>query len=174
MADNKFSLLSFSGKMKVLHLTWMAFFITFVVWFNLAPMLQAIAQSLGLTKSEIKTLLLLNVSLAIPARIVVGMLTDVFGPCRVYSGLIFVSSIPCLMFATAGTFEQAAIARFLLDFVGAGFVIRIRMVSEWFPNNGLVPLKASMAAGVIWVRRYLSPYPPSRFSLATTTVGATP
>lgn len=137
MSDGKFNLLSFTGKMKILHLTWVAFFITFVVWFNLAPMLQAIAQSLGLSKSEIKTLLLLNVSLAIPARIIVGMLTDMFGPRRVYSGLLLASSIPCLMFAMADTFEQAAIARFLLGFVGAGFVVGIRMVSEWFPPNEL-------------------------------------
>ncbi|NND82085.1 MAG: NarK family nitrate/nitrite MFS transporter [Gammaproteobacteria bacterium] len=137
MTNSKFNLFSFSGKMKVLHLSWIAFFITFVVWFNLAPMLQAIAHSLGLSKAEIKTLLLLNVSLAIPARIVVGMLTDLYGPRKVYSGLLLISSGPCLMFAFADTFEQAAIARFLLGFVGAGFVVGIRMISEWFPANEL-------------------------------------
>ena len=137
MSETKFNLLSFGGKMKILHLTWVAFFITFVVWFNLAPMLQAIAKSLGLSSSEIKTLLLLNVSLAIPARIIVGMLTDLYGPRKIYSGLLFVSSIPCLMFAMADTFEQAAIARFLMGFVGAGFVVGIRMVSEWFPPKEL-------------------------------------
>lgn len=137
MSTERFSLLSFSGKMKILHLSWIAFFITFVVWFNLAPMLQAIAHSLNLEKSEIKTLLLLNVAMAIPARILIGMLTDLFGPRKVYSGLLLVSSIPCILFAMANSFEQAAIARFLLGFVGAGFVVGIRMVSEWFPANEL-------------------------------------
>jgi NNP family nitrate/nitrite transporter-like MFS transporter len=137
MSTERFNIFAFSGKMKTLHLSWMAFFITFVVWFNLAPMLQAIAQSLNLTTAEIKTLLLLNVSLAIPARIVVGMLTDSFGPRKIYSGLLFLSAIPCLMFAFADNFEQAAIARFLLGFVGAGFVVGIRLVSEWFPANEL-------------------------------------
>ena len=37
----------------------------------------------------------------------------------------------------ADTFEQAAIARFLMGFVGAGFVVGIRMVSEWFPPKEL-------------------------------------
>ncbi len=136
-SSQRFNLFAFNGKMKILHLSWIAFFITFVVWFNLAPMLQAIAQSLDLTKGEIKTLLLLNVSLAIPARIIVGMLTDVYGPRKVYSALLLVSSIPCLMFAFANSFEQAAISRFLLGFVGAGFVVGIRMVSVWFPANEL-------------------------------------
>ena len=137
MSTERFNLFSFSGKMKILHLSWMAFFITFVVWFNLAPLLQAIAKSLNLSSSEIKTLLLLNVSLAIPARIIIGMLTDQYGPRKVYSALLLASSIPCFAFAMADTFEQAAIARFLLGFVGAGFVIGIRMVSEWFPANEL-------------------------------------
>jgi NNP family nitrate/nitrite transporter-like MFS transporter len=37
----------------------------------------------------------------------------------------------------ADNFTQAAIARFMLGFIGAGFVIGIRMVSEWFPANEL-------------------------------------
>ncbi|UTA46880.1 NarK family nitrate/nitrite MFS transporter [Simiduia sp. 21SJ11W-1] len=132
-----FNLFSFTGKMKILHLSWMAFFITFVVWFNFAPMLQAVASSLGLTPSEIKTLLILNVALTIPARVLIGMLTDRFGPRLVYSGLLAVCAIPCLMFALADSFIQAAIARFALGFIGAGFVIGIRLVSEWFPAHEL-------------------------------------
>ncbi len=137
MSSDKFNLLSFTGKMKVLHLSWIAFFITFVVWFNHAPLLMSIAKSLGLEPSEVKTLLILNVALTIPARVVIGMLTDRFGPRIVYSSLLAVCSVPCFMFAMADTFEQAAIARFMLGFIGAGFVIGIRMVSEWFPANEL-------------------------------------
>ncbi len=128
---------SFTGKMKILHLSWMAFFITFMVWFNHAPLLAVIADSLGLSSSEIKTLLILNVALTIPARIVIGMLTDKYGPRLTFAVLLAVCSIPCFMFALAQDFEQAALARFLLGFIGAGFVIGIRLVSEWFPANEL-------------------------------------
>ncbi|AZN32463.1 NarK family nitrate/nitrite MFS transporter [Pseudoalteromonas sp. Xi13] len=132
-----FNLISFSGKMKILHLSWMVFFISFFVWFNHAPLLGAIAGSLGITMAQVKTLLILNVALTIPARVVVGMLTDKFGPRIVYAALLILCSIPCFMFAMATTFEQAAIARFALGFIGAGFVVGIRMVSEWFPANEL-------------------------------------
>ena len=132
-----FNLFTFAGKFKILHLSWMAFFVTFVVWFNHAPLLIAIKESLGLTKSEISTLLTLNVALAIPARILVGMLTDKFGPRLVYSGLLVGCSFPCFMFALASSFEQLALARFLIGFIGAGFVIGVRMVSEWFPADEL-------------------------------------
>lgn len=137
MENSKFSILSFKGKMKILHLSWMAFFITFVVWFNFAPLLQMVKTTLGLTTQEIKTLLILNVALTIPARVLIGMLTDKYGPRLVYSALLAVCSIPCFMFAFADSFIQAAIARFLLGFIGAGFVIGIRLVSEWFPHNEL-------------------------------------
>ncbi|MFV7784652.1 NarK family nitrate/nitrite MFS transporter [Shewanella marisflavi] len=135
--DNRFNLLSFTGKMKVLHLSWLAFFITFVVWFNFAPLLQSVKASLGLTTAEIKTLLILNVAFTIPARVVIGMLTDRFGPRIIYSGLLAICALPCFAFALADSFVQAAIARFLLGFIGAGFVVGIRLVSEWFPHNEL-------------------------------------
>lgn len=135
--STKFNLLSFEGKMKILHMSWIAFFITFVVWFNFAPLLQAVKTSLGLTTAEIKTLLILNVAFTIPARVIIGMLTDKFGPRIVYSGLLAICSIPCFAFALADSFTQAAIARFALGLIGAGFVVGIRLVSEWFPHNEL-------------------------------------
>lgn len=133
MSDNKLNLFSFTGKTKILHLTWIAFFISFFVWFNHAPLLIAIKDSLGLTDQQIKTLLILNVALTIPARIIIGMLVDKFGPKRTYATLLALGSIPCFMFALADSFERLALARFFLGFVGAGFVIGIRMMGEWFP-----------------------------------------
>jgi len=81
--------------------------------------------------------LILNVALTIPARVVIGALTDKFGPRKVYSALLLISSVPCFAFALADNFTQMALARFALGFIGAGFVIGIRMVSEWFPPKEL-------------------------------------
>lgn len=133
MSNNKLNLLSFKDNIRTLHLTWIAFFISFVVWFNHAPLLMAIRDTLGLDSQQIKTLLILNVALTIPARIVIGMLVDKYGPKIMYSLLLGISSIICFFFAVADSFEQLALARFMLGFVGAGFVIGIRMISEWFP-----------------------------------------
>jgi len=135
--SRKFQLFSLSPAMKTLHFSWMAFFISFLVWFNHAPLLGMIAQSLNLSSEQIKTLLILNVALTIPARIAIGMLTDIYGPRKTFSILLFVCAFPCFMFALADNFAQLALARFLLGFIGAGFVIGIRLVSEWFPANQL-------------------------------------
>jgi len=135
--SNKFNLFSLTAPMKILHFSWAAFFISFLVWFNHAPLLGLIAESMGLTPEQIKTLLILNVALTIPARIIIGMVTDLYGPRKTYSLLLFFCAIPCFMFALADNFEQLALARFLLGFIGAGFVIGIRLVSEWFPAHQL-------------------------------------
>ena len=127
------NLLSFTGKTKILHLTWLAFFITFLVWFNHAPLLMAIQASFGLSEQQVKALLILNVALTIPARIVIGMLVDSFGPRNIYSILLVITAFLCFFFSLASSFEALALARFLLGFAGAGFVIGIRMISEWFP-----------------------------------------
>lgn len=133
MQYQRFQLFSFSGKFRTLHLTWLAFFISFYVWFNHAPLMDSIRLHFGLTSQEVKVLLILNVALTIPARIVVGMLVDKFGPRLLYALLLIISGVLCLLFAAANDYQQLALLRFLLGFVGAGFVIGIRMIGEWFP-----------------------------------------
>ncbi len=118
---------------RILHFTWMAFFISFLVWFNMAPLIGTIRESMGLSGQEVKILLILNLALTIPARVIVGMLVDKFGPRTTYSSLLMTSGLLCFAFALAQDFQTLAITRFLLGFVGAGFVIGIRMISEWFP-----------------------------------------
>ncbi|SCA56855.1 Nitrite transporter subfamily [Candidatus Terasakiella magnetica] len=130
---SRLNIFSFSGNMRILHLTWIAFFISFFVWFNHAPLMASIRDTLGLTPQEVKTLLILNVALTIPARIIIGILVDKLGPRITYSSLLFLAGILCAFVAQASTFEEMAILRFMLGFVGAGFVIGIRMVGEWFP-----------------------------------------
>lgn len=134
MSTGGIRLLNFGDpKIKTLHITWFAFFLTFLVWFSHAPMLAHIKEVFGLTSAEVKALLILNVALTIPARIVIGTLVDKYGPRIVYSILLVVGGAICLGFAAAQTYEQLALMRFLSGFIGAGFVIGIRMVSEWFP-----------------------------------------
>jgi NNP family nitrate/nitrite transporter-like MFS transporter len=121
-------------RIRVLHFTWIAFFMTFYVWFNLAPLGTTMRNTTDwLTEEHIKILLIANVALTIPARIVVGTLIDRFGSRVVFSALMVVMSIPAIWFAFADTFDQMLISRLLLSSVGAGFVIGIKMVAQWFP-----------------------------------------
>ncbi|WP_027873975.1 NarK family nitrate/nitrite MFS transporter [Spongiibacter marinus] len=120
-------------KIRLLHLSWFAFFLTFVVWFSHAPMLASIKEAFDLTGQQVKALMILNVALTIPARVVVGMLVDRYGPRIIYSALLVSGGAMCIAFAFADSYETIALLRFLMGFIGAGFVIGIRLVGEWFP-----------------------------------------
>ncbi|OOV36453.1 hypothetical protein BO98_01560, partial [Candidatus Synechococcus spongiarum LMB bulk10D] len=177
---------SLQGRYRTLHLTWFAFFLTFVVWFNLAPLATTVREDMGLELGQIRTIAICNVALmvvarviigmlldkfgprltysailvfaAIPclmfataqsfgqlvvARVIIGMLLDKFGPRLTYSAILVFAAIPCLMFATAQSFGQLVVARVIISIVGAGFVIGIRMVAEWFP-----PKEIGLAEGI--------------------------
>ncbi len=134
---------SFRDRYRILHMTWFAFFLTFVVWFNFAPFATAVKAEFGLTEGQLRTLAICNVALTVPARIIVGMILDRYGPRLTYSCLLVFAAIPCLTFALAQDFNQLVYSRLALSIVGCGFVIGIRMVAEWFP-----PQEIGLAEGI--------------------------
>jgi MFS transporter, NNP family, nitrate/nitrite transporter len=126
-----------------LHLTWFAFFLTFVAWFNMAPFNTTIMHTLGLSSAEINVLMICNVALTIPARIIIGFWVDKYGPQKVFSCLLVFSGMVCFGFALAQGFKSLLITRLLMGIVGGGFVVGIKMIAEWFP-----PGKMGTAQGI--------------------------
>jgi NNP family nitrate/nitrite transporter-like MFS transporter len=120
---------------RVLQLTTLAFFLSFVVWFNFAPFSVSIGKDLGLTPSQLGVLGLCNLALTIPARVFVGRLLDRVGPRRLYGWLLILSVIPNTVFALANSYSVLVASRLAVGLVGAGFVVGIRMVSEWFEHE---------------------------------------
>jgi len=72
------------------------------------------------------------VALTIPARIIVGMALDRFGPRRVFSILMVTMSVPALVFAFGDTMAQLLVSRLVLSSIGASFVVGIHMTALWF------------------------------------------
>ncbi len=131
--EDKLNIFSFKGKYRVLHMTWFAFFMTFVVWLSLGPMMPFIQEALALTEQQAKVLLILNVAMTIPSRIIVGMLVDKLGPKIMFSSILILGGLISIAFSWMQSYEQLALMRFFAGFIGAGFVVGIRMISEWFP-----------------------------------------
>lgn len=115
-----------------LHKTWFAFFLTFFVWFNMAPLATTIIKSSGLTVEQIKLLAICNVALTAPSRVIIGILTDRLGPRRTFTIIMVAMAMPCFAFALADTYTQMLVSRLLLSMVGTGFVVGIHMTSLWF------------------------------------------
>lgn len=134
MATQKLNIFDFSqDNIRILHYSWLAFFIAFFMWFAHASLMPYIKITFGLSDPQAKVLLFLNVALTIPAATFTGALVDKYGPRLLFTLLLGVAGVFCLFFAAAQTYSQLAAARFLLGFTGAGFVIGIRLVTEWFP-----------------------------------------
>lgn len=136
-------LFSFRGRYRILHLTWFAFFLCFVLWFNTAPLSTAIRKDLALNVAQIRTVIVCNLALTIPARILVGVLIDRFGPRKVFSCLLVAAVIPAMATALSQNYTQLVWSRIAMSVVGAGFVVGIRMMSEWFP-----PKEVGTATGI--------------------------
>lgn len=120
-------------EIRALHLTWIAFFICFYTWFNMAPLASSMLRSVDwLTRDDIRLFAIANVALTIPARILVGMALDKWGPRRVFSVLMVSMALPTFVFAFGDTREQLFISRLVLSSVGASFVVGIHMTALWF------------------------------------------
>lgn len=126
-----------------LHKTWIAFFLTFYVWFNMAPLATTIMKDTGLTLDQLKLLAICNVALTVPTRVIVGMLCDRLGPRKTFCLVMWSMAVPCVWFAFATTFTEMLITRLILSSVGTGFVVGIAMTALWFK-----PRDAGFAQGV--------------------------
>lgn len=120
-------------EIKAIHLTWIAFFISFYTWFNMAPLATTMIKETGwLTMSDIKLFAISNVALTIVGRIFIGMLQDKYGPRKCFTALMIAMAIPCLFFAFATGKTQMLVSRLILSVVGASFSIGIHMTALWF------------------------------------------
>src|SRR4030067_1460881 len=116
-----------------LHLTWIAFSISFYVWFTRAPLATTILKNNAwLTAKDLKIIAICNVALTIPARLITGMALDKYGPRRVFSVLMGICGIPALFFAFGNTLSQLLVSRLVLSSIGASFVVGIHMTALWF------------------------------------------
>lgn len=131
-------------EIKALHLTWVAFFMTFYVWFNLAPLATSMMRSENwLTQEDIRLLLIANVALTIPARVFIGMALDRYGPRRVFSVLMVLMAFPTFVFAFGNSYDVLLASRLVLSCIGASFVVGIHMTALWFQ-----PRSIGLAEGV--------------------------
>jgi NNP family nitrate/nitrite transporter-like MFS transporter len=98
------------------------FFMAFVGWFAMAPIMKTIKAEIGVTKSQVYNSNILAVSATILARIIVGPACDKFGARRPMAALLIVCSAPLIGAAFIQDEVGLYITRTLIGFVGATFV----------------------------------------------------
>jgi NNP family nitrate/nitrite transporter-like MFS transporter len=130
-------MVGWDGRARALHLSWIGFFATFVVWFDFAPFSATIGRQLHLSAAQLAAIGLCNLGLTVPARMAIGAALDRFGPRRVFPCILIGAAVPNTVFALATSFPALVLSRLALSVVGAGFVVGIRMVREWWPDAEL-------------------------------------
>jgi NNP family nitrate/nitrite transporter-like MFS transporter len=120
------------------------FDISFMVWVILGPLALFIAKDLDLSITQ-KALLV-----SIPPlggaffRVILGYLSDQFGPKRVGVVSMALTLVPLVMGWLGGTsYEMMLAIGFLLGIAGASFAVSLPLASRWFP-----PEKQGIAMGI--------------------------
>jgi nitrate/nitrite transporter NarK len=109
--------------MRAFHISWIAFFVSFFVWFSISPLLGEIATTLRLTHEQIWTSSCLAVASSAITRIVVGPLNDMFGARYIMAATLVAAAIPTML---AGVFVNTPaslyLVRFFIGMAGSAFV----------------------------------------------------
>lgn len=132
------SLNIFSGKgvqMRTFHITWLTFFFCFFAWFGIAPLMPLVSEQLHLTKAQKGNVAIAAVSATIIARLLVGKLTDKYGPRKVYTWLLVVCAFPVMFIGLANSYISFLLFRLGIGVIGASFVLTQFHTSIMFAPN---------------------------------------
>ncbi|HEY6504674.1 MAG TPA: MFS transporter [Chitinophagaceae bacterium] len=169
----KLNIFSLKGvQMKTFHVTWLTFFFCFFAWFGIAPLMPLVSEQLHLTKAQKGNVAIAAVSATIIARLIIGRLTDKYGPRKVYTWLLVICAFPVMLIGLADSYITFLLFRLGIGVIGASFVLTqfhtsvmfapnikgtANATAGGFGNTGggatqiLMPLIAAGLVGVGWV-----------------------
>src|SRR5678815_5262203 len=133
---SKLNIFSARGlQMKTFHITWLTFFFCFFAWFGIAPLMPLVSESLHLTKAQKGNVAIAAVSATIIARLIIGRLTDNYGPRKVYTWLLVICSFPVMFIGLADSYLTFLLFRLGIGVIGASFVLTQFHTSVMFAPN---------------------------------------
>jgi NNP family nitrate/nitrite transporter-like MFS transporter len=172
---SKLNIFSLKGiQMKTFHITWLTFFFCFFAWFGIAPLMPLVSESLHLTKTQKGNVAIAAVSATIIARLLIGRLTDKYGPRKVYTWLLVICAFPVMLIGLADSYLTFLLFRLGIGVIGASFVLTqfhtsvmfapnikgtANATAGGFGNTGggatqiMMPLLAAALVGVGWVSK---------------------
>jgi len=121
-----------SPAMRVFHFSWLSFFLCFLGWFAVAPLMPFVREELGLSKAQVGNTIIASVALTAVARVAVGWLCDRYGPRRTYASLMVLGSLPLFGLALATDYTTFLLARLAIGVIGAAFVVTQYHTTIWF------------------------------------------
>jgi MFS transporter, NNP family, nitrate/nitrite transporter len=134
-----------SPQMRAFHMSWFAFFMCFLAWFGIAPLMKVIRDEMSLTKDQVGWCIIGSVAVTIFARLVIGFLCDRIGPRLAYTWLLILGAIPVAGIGLAHDFTTFLLFRIAIGLIGASFVITQYHTSSMFAPNCVGTANATTA-----------------------------
>lgn len=122
-------------QMRTFHITWLTFFVCFFAWFGIAPLMPLVTDALHLTKAQKGNAAIAAVSATILARLLIGRLTDLYGPRKVYTYLLVICALPVMCIGMANSYTTFLLFRLGISIIGASFVLTQYHTSVMFAPN---------------------------------------
>ncbi len=142
----RIQLLSFSTpQMRAFHMSWFAFFLCFLAWFGIAPLMKIVREELHLTKEQVGWCIIGSVAITVVARLLIGWLCDRIGPRLAYTWLLLLGSLPVMGIGLAESYESFLMFRIAIGGIGAAFVITQYHTSVMFAPNCVGTANATTA-----------------------------
>lgn len=142
----RIQLFSFSTpQMRAFHVAWLGFFVCFFAWFAVAPLMPVIKGEFGLTKDQIANINVASVGITVLVRVLVGPLSDKYGPRKVYTALLSLGAIPVLGIGLSHSYATFLFFRLLIGAIGASFVVTQYHTSVMFAPNVVGTANAASA-----------------------------
>eukprot|EP00741_Cyanophora_paradoxa_P018955 tig00021108_g18298.t1 len=108
--------------MRSFHLQWLGMFVAFIGWFSIPPLLPVIASGLELGHTELVVSNAIAVSGPILSRVVVGVVSDRYGPRLAQSLVLAAGSLTVGLAACSTSAAGLTAARFFISFLGGALV----------------------------------------------------
>ena len=121
--------------MRAFHLAWFAFFLAFLAWFAITPLLAEVQKSLDLTKEEIWTSSIFSVASAVVTRCVTGLLCDIYGARWMSAVVLLTCGIPTMFTGLVNTSTGLSVLRLFTGIAGSAFVTCQYWTSSMFTRE---------------------------------------
>jgi NNP family nitrate/nitrite transporter-like MFS transporter len=132
--------------MRGFHLSWLGFFVSFFMWFAIAPLQTEVKKTLKLTKQQLWNASIVGVSGTVVCRFLIGPLIDKYGPRIAMVIVLVIAAIPTGLTGVIQTGHGLVVLRLFIGISGSCFVACQYWCSRMFAKE-VVGTANAIAAG---------------------------
>lgn len=151
--------------MRSFHCAWISFFLAFLIWFAIAPLLTEIQDTLHLSKQDLWNSSITNDIAAIILRVLIGPICDIYGARWPMAAVLVVAALPTAAVGLINSSVGLCVCRFFIGIAGSSFVMAQYWPSRMFSReiagtaNGIIAGWGNLGGGAaqLFMGRFLFP-----------------